>query len=285
VTIEQDGDAYLEYRVRWRAGDPRPGRHAARQSGAGGDFRAHRPFWQLPDARRIDVRRSICDPFGELVVRQMENRGSIAVMLAVDLSRSMQASPGRRKFAAVATLARAASRSALRAGDAFGFVGFDEAPREAFCATASRSRGAAAEMVERLAELAPSGRSAAGIMQVAGMLPERRCLVLLVSDFLMPLQQVETALQSLARHDVAPVILQDPDEDTPPKLGLLRLQDAETGRTRLLLMRPALRRRWRDARVARQAALQAIFSRFSRPPFSVRGNLDVAALGEHLLAG
>jgi uncharacterized protein (DUF58 family) len=285
MMIEHDDDAYLDYRVRWRAGDPRPGRHAARQSGAGGDFRAHRPFWQLPDARRIDVRRSICDPFGELVVRQMENRGSIVVMLAVDLSCSMRNNPGAEKFVAVARLARAASRSALRAGDAFGFVGFDEAPREAFCAAPSRSRGAAAQMVERLAELEPSGISAAGITQVAGMLPERRCLVLLASDFLMPLQQLEAALQSLARHDVAPVILQDPGEESPPRLGLLRLQDAETGRTRLLLMRPALRRKWRDARAARQAALEAMFSRFARPAFSVRGRLDVAALGEHLLAG
>lgn len=274
---------WLSYRVRWRAGDVRPGRHAARQSGLGGNFRAYRPFWQLPDARRIDVRRTIADPFGETMVRQMENRSSIAVVIAGDVSRSMQAGENASCLHALATLAQAASRSALRSGDAFGFVGFDEQIRPDLHAAPSRARGAASAVVDRLRALQPTGRGASGLAQLASALPDRRSLVILASDFLMPPDLLETALPLLARHDLAPVVLHDAREDAEPPDGILRLRDAETGGTRLVFMRPALRKRWREARMARRAALDRLFLRYCRPAFHVTGALDVAALGEHLL--
>ena len=279
----EDEIPYLNYRVRWRAGDVRPGRHSARHSGAGGDFRTHLPFWQLPDARRIDVRRSIVDPFENLVVRQMENRSAIGVVLAADLSHSMQPDASGSKMRALADLAQSASRSALRAGDAFGFVGFADDIRAHFAP--SRSRGRAAELVSHLRGSNPDGRNASAILQLAESLPERRCLVLLVSDFLMPLPMLDEALGRLARHDVASVVLHDTREAEPPRAGLLRVRDAETGRARLLLMRPKLRRRWDTMRTERRAELDRIFLRHGRPAYHAEGRLDVAALGEHLLSG
>ncbi len=280
---DEDGIPYLNYRVRWRAGDVRPGRHPARHSGAGGDFRTHLPFWQLPDARRIDVRRSIVDPFENLVVRQMENRSAISVVLAADLSHSMQAAPCGSKMGALADLAQSASRSALRAGDAFGFAGFAETVDLHFAP--SRSRGRAAQLVASLRDMQPGGRDASGILALAESLPERRCLVLLISDFLIPLPVIDEALGRLARHDVAPVVLHDAREADPPRSGLLRIRDAESGRARLLLMRPALRRRWDAMRTEHRASLDRIFLRHGRPAFHATGRLDVAALGEHLLSG
>ncbi len=276
---------YLDYAVRWPSGQNAPGRHAARVSGTGGNFRAFRPFRDLPDARRIDVRRSLLDPFEELVVRQTEQRSTIPVMIAADLSRSMQASSEGTSLQAVSQLARAAARSAHKAGDSFGFIGFDATPREDFYLPCRRGRGAAAHLLERLQGLEPSGRSADGIAALAPFLPRPRSLLILVSDFLMALPLLEAALAALAGHDVAPVVLHEPREHAVPGSGLMRLRDSETGRTRLLLMRPTLRRRWLAARADRRAALDAMFLRHCRAAFHSEGALDVARLGEHLRMG
>lgn len=269
---------YLDYSVRWRTGEQRPGKHAARQAGTGGNFRAYRQFWQLPDARNIDVRRSIVDPAGEVIVRQMEQRSSIAVVLAADVSRSMMGAP----IASVATVAEAAARSAARAGDSFGVFAFDEAVRDDIRLSPSRARGGAASVPERLRQFRPAGKSAAGIGDLAALLPSRRCLLLLASDFLMPLYQLDAALTSMSRHDVAPIILCTQSNQNLPRAGLLRLRDVETGASRLMLMRPSLHRRWREAVDTRERDLQAVFERHGRSPFHAHGAIDVAQLSQHL---
>ena len=269
---------YLDYAVRWPSGQSLPGRHASRGAGTGGNFRAFRAFRDVPDSRRIDVRRSMLDPFEELVVRQTEQRSFISVIVAADLSRSMQAS----NMGAVSLLAEAASRSAHKAGDRFGFIGFDTVPREQFMLPCRRGRGGAAELLERLQMLRPQGTSAAGIADLAPLLPRQRSLVVLVSDFLMPHALLEQALASLFRHDVAPVVLHEAREYDVPSAGLMRLRDAESGRTRLLLMRPALRRRWHAARAAWRKNLDAVFAQHCRPAFHAEGPLDLARLSAHL---
>jgi uncharacterized protein (DUF58 family) len=275
---------FLDYAVRWRGGQALPGRHTSRVSGAGGHFRAYRPFWQVPDARKIDVRRSIMDPFDQVMVRQTDDRISISVIIAADVSRSMQARAGSRNLNDVARLADAAARSAHRAGDAFGLIGFDARPRSDLYLRPSRSRGAAAGAVAALRALQPDGTSAAGIESLSALLPSRRSLVILASDFLFHLETLERALAALARHDVAPIVFHEKREQEIPHSGLLRLQDSETGEKRLLLMRPALARRWQAARTRWRTEIEAIFRRHCRPAFHVTDRLDLARLGEHLLA-
>jgi uncharacterized protein (DUF58 family) len=276
---------YLDYAVCWRPGQGMSGRHSSRLAGAGGHFRACRPFWQVPDARRIDVRRSIMDPFGETMVRQSDERVSIAVVVAADISRSMQAGASSRNLASIADLAEAVARSAHRAGDMFGLLLFDSTVREDVSLVAGRSRGAAIAAVDRLRGLTATGFNANGILDLDASLPSRRCLVLLASDFLLPLETLKQALERLARHDVAPVVFHDPREAALPESGLMRVADSETGRRRLLLLRPSLIRSWKARKQAHDARLDRLFASYCRQPFHVHGALDIARLGEHLLAG
>jgi uncharacterized protein (DUF58 family) len=276
---------YLEYRMRGRAGDARPGKHAARHRGYGGDFRAHLPFWQLPDAARIDVRRSIMDPGGNLLVRQMEQRSAIDVVVAVDVSRSMAARRGINTLAEMALLASAAARAALRAGDAFGLLAFDDTLRSDLCLAPSRTRSACRMAIDALSRVTTSGRSAQGLMDLAAYTPSRRCLLILVSDFLMPLTAINQSLTLLAAHDVAPIVLNGAGMDGVPYAGLLRMRDAETNVTRLLLMRPALHRRWHEAETQRRAQLNRLFGAHCRAPLHVSGPIDILRVSQHLLQG
>lgn len=285
MSMLDETTAYLDYAVRWRAGQALPGRHTSRTSGAGGHFRAYRPFWQVPDARKIDVRRSIVDPFDDIMVRQTDDRTSIPIVIAADVSRSMQATADGASIKSVARLAEAAARSAHRAGDAFGLICFDTELRDDLYLPAGRNRSATADSLAKLRALQPVGCGASAITRLASRLPSRRTLVVLASDFLFPLAMLEQALADLAMHDVAPVVFHEPRETRQPRWGLMRLSDAETGESRLLCMRPALARRWQAARAEWREALDATFLRHGRPGFHVPDKLDLARLGEHLLAG
>jgi uncharacterized protein (DUF58 family) len=276
---------YVDYAVRWRPGQTMAGRHSSRMAGPGGHFRGCRPFWQAPDARKIDVRRSAMDPFGETMVRQTDDRVSIAVVVAADISRSMRASPSSPPLLAVADLAEAVARSAHRGGDRFGLLLFDRVVREDVSLAPGRSRGAAYSAIGTLRGLTPTGRQANGILGLAGALPAQRCLVLLASDFLLPLALLEQALARLATHDVAPIVFHDHREAGLPQNGLMRIEDAETGQRRLLLLRPSLVRSWQARKLAHDARLDQLFGRYCRSAFHVHGALDLARLGEHLLAG
>jgi len=283
MSAAEEDALYLDYAVRWRPGHALPGRHTSRLSGAGGHFRAYRPFWQVPDARQIDVRRSIMNPFDQIMVRQTDDRTSISVVIAADVSRSMQPTQASENLRTVARIAQAAARSAHRAGDAFGLIGFDTAPRADLYLPPSRSRGATAAALKSLRVLHPDGKTAAGITNLAAFLPSRRCLVILASDFLFTPELLERALKTLAPHDVAPIVFHESREREIPGSGLMRLQDSETGEKRLYLMRPALARRWQTARAHWRTNLENIFLRHCRPAFHVEGKLDLARLGEHLL--
>ncbi|MFG5407037.1 hypothetical protein ABXN37_01885 [Piscinibacter sakaiensis] len=102
-----------------------------------------------------------------------------------------------------------------------------------------------------------SGRDALGLLEAAAVLG-RRGLVFLVSDFHLPLAQVERLLDGLAVHELVPVLLWEPDEfDLGPRAGLARLRDPETGERRLVWWRPALRARWHVSPAVASAAAPA----------------------------
>jgi uncharacterized protein (DUF58 family) len=284
MSAAEEDALYLDYAVRWRPGHALPGRHTSRLSGAGGHFRAYRPFWQVPDARQIDVRRSIMNPFDQIMVRQTDDRTSISVVIAADVSRSMQPTQASENLRTVAHIAQAAARSAHRANDAFGLIAFDTAPRPDLYLPPSRSRGATAAALTALRAVHPDGKTAAGITKISDLLPSRRCLVILASDFLFPPHILEQALQKLAPHDIAPIVFHEQREQKIPRSGLMRLQDSETGEKRFCFMRPALAHRWQTARAHWRTNLENMFLRHGRPPFHVEGKLDLASLGEHLLA-
>ena len=276
--------AYLDYCIRGRAGAARPGKHAARDAGQGGDFRAYRPFWQLPDAQRIDVRRSITDPAGDVLVRQVQQRSSLTLIIAADVSRSMAPTPARSGLAATARLIEAAARSAARAGDAFGLLAFDKHIREDLCLPPTRRRMAGQHAAAALRAHTPTGSGTAGLLHLPARLPAGRSLVLLVSDFLIHPATLHATLAGLTRHDVVPVVLTAEAEGQLPPFGLVRTADAEPGRTRFLLMRPALHRRHQAHLAAHHAALAALFTRHGLRPFHASGRLDLAALSQHLCA-
>lgn len=274
----------LPYRLRWRPQGVLPGAHPGHGEGTEGEFRRHVPLLRHPDPRRLDLRASLCDPHGALHVRQFAPRRAVPVAALVDLSGSMRF--GDAVAGGVADLCALLALSAARSGDSFALFGCDGQVREEASLPFARRRGIETEVRRRLAGARPSGMTATGLIEAAGRLPQRRAFVFLLSDFLMPMAEIERLLDALWRHDVVPVLVgADAPEDALPSWGLVELADLETGVARLVVMRPALRARWRRQARERRQALQRIFAERGLRPFELRGALDVDALAERLREG
>jgi uncharacterized protein (DUF58 family) len=225
-----------------------------------------------PDARRIDLRASLKDPFGRWIVRTFRQRSSINLYIIADLSASMGVTGTRRKLDVVADLTEAAAYSAHRTGDAFGFIGADERLREELYLPPTRAPGSGAVLSAKLRRLRPVGRSAAALARAAALLPRRRCLVLLASDFHLPHSLLEAVLDALAAHQVVPVVLWDPVEFAPSaRFGISTVCDPESGRHRTLLVRPALRKKLAAAFGERAEVLGRLFAHRGTRPLFITG--------------
>ncbi|WP_119155450.1 DUF58 domain-containing protein [Caldimonas tepidiphila] len=94
----------------------------------------------------------------------------------------------------------------------------------------------------------------------AGALLRRRSMVFLVSDFLCAPGWSASLGQLALRHDVLAVRLFDPLERELPDLGVLMMQDAETGEQLLVdTHSPGFRRRFAEAAQRHEAQLRIAF--------------------------
>ncbi|WP_038225106.1 DUF58 domain-containing protein [Xanthobacter sp. 126] len=270
------GGNVVPYRLKWRPRGVRPGAHPGQGDGGDGTFRTLVPLVARPDPRRIDLRASLRDPFEGVHVRTFAPRRATTVAVLTDLSGSMGFDG---TGAEVARLAATLAASAAATGDEFTLIGAGGDLREGAFIPATRRRGLGAQVAAAISDATPSGTSTRGLATVAERLPRRRCLVFLVSDFLMPEADLDLTLDALWRHDVVPVLVRDSrTEGDVPAWGLMEVADAETGGRRLVFMRPGLRARWQATARARIAALEARFVTRGYAPFHLVNRFDADAL-------
>ena len=275
----------LHYRIAGKATGLFPGAHRSRNGDGGFEFRGHAPLHDAPDARRLDLHASLRDPFGGWFVRLASERRSIPVVLVADLSASMGFEGSVRKLDVLADLTASLAWSAARTGDSFGFIGCDERIRGELLLPQTRRRGAGIELARALHVWRPSGRSAQALHEAHRLLPRRRALVFLVSDFHLPLADVTRLLVSLSAHDVVPVVLWQPVEFAlSAGHALAQAHEPESGERRFLWWRPALRERWQAAYADRRAALLQIFRARRLAPLFIEGAFDADAVTRHFLA-
>lgn len=274
----------VPYRLDWRASGVRIGAHRGKVEGSGGLFRDFDLLVRSQDPRRIDLRMSLRDPFENLYVKRFEQKISITVYALVDLSASMRFEGSVDKMQVIADLSGALAASSRRIGDSFGLIGCDEAIIPEFFLPATRSRGGEADMVADLRTYIPTGHGAEGLLEGASYLAGRRKLVFVVSDFYLPFDLIEHVFEALSEHDVIPIVLRDPREVRDlPRYGLVSLTDLETGRRRLMAMRPSLRAAWQREEAERAKALRALAMRYGRPPFQILGAVDWDRFGAYLM--
>jgi uncharacterized protein (DUF58 family) len=261
--------------------------------GRGMEFDEVRPYVPGDDIRAIDW--NVTARTGEPHVKRFVEERELTVMLLVDVSASQDFGSGRRsKLEAATELSALLAMSAVENGDKVGLLLFHGGPdlyipprkggkhalrvvREVL----ARGQGAAEGVGERSTwrELTQTVRkwfmkmrrtaetatgttatrrstSISAALEFCRQVLPRRAVLFLISDFLD-----EGFLQVLRhanrKHDVVAALITDPREQTMPPTGLVTLEDAESGKTRLVDTRStAFRKELAEVSAKRQDSLK-----------------------------
>ena len=214
----------IEIVARWIVDGFLAGLHRSPRKGFSVEFADFRPYMPGDDLRYIDWK--IAARSDRWVVKQYEEETNLRATIVLDVSRSMAwsgsslhgvrpaAAPDLlTKLAYAEQLAAALTLLLLRQRDAVGLVRFDERVRSAIPprARSGQWRRIIAALDEPGSGLASSAPDA---LSQAARLINRRGMVVLISDLLMDLPEVDRAVRGLraAGHDVTVLHIMDPAE-------------------------------------------------------------------------
>ena len=222
----------LQLRARRAVEDLLGGEYHSVFKGMGMVFEEVREYQPGDDVRAIDwnVTARMGHPF---IKRYVEER-ELTVLLLIDWSGSHQFGTGRQlKREVAAELAAVLAFSAVSNNDKVGLIGFTDQV-ERFLPPRKGTRHVLRLIRDVLYfQPARSGTSLREGLNFLNRIQHRRAIVFLLSDFLD--QGFEQLLKRTGRrHDLIAVHLGDPREEELPPVGLVELEDAETGRRVLL---------------------------------------------------
>lgn len=265
----------FEYVVPWKSASIQLGSHRGTQRGLGFEYRGNVNLVDYPDARRMDIRQTIRDPFEQVQVRQFNQESTTPVYVLSDLSSSMQFKGKRRKLDKAMEIATAVANAAYQAGDLFSLIGYNDEVIEDFTLPLSRDLHQSKSVIEYLQHYQTMRVGTEGLSEAPNYLSQDRSLIFWVSDFHMPLTVIEKAMAAMSAHKVIPVILWDDQEyKSLPKLGFSTMIDPETGLNRTIFFRKELKEKFVTQFEQRKQALDTLFLKYESPALFVDGDYD-----------
>jgi uncharacterized protein (DUF58 family) len=230
--------------------------------GHGVDLADLREYQFHDDVRHIDwnVTARLTVPH----VRQFTEERDLTAWFLLDLSPSIDFGSLRRKRQLSEQFVAVMASVVLRHGNRAGAVLYANALDTVLPAKSGRAQ--VLHLMQRMR--ARPTASAQGVTRLADLIErarpsiKRRCSVFVVSDFISE-EGWEAPLARLAqRHDVIAVRLYDPLEMTLPELGMVLMQDAETGEQIFVdTGAHGFRERFEAAAARREAALRDSLAR------------------------
>lgn len=244
--------------------------------GSGIDFADLREYTHEDDVRHIDwnVTARLDEPY----VRQYTEDRELTAWLVLDLSASMRFGGAERgKDSVLTELAVCLARLFTQGGNRIGAVLYDNGLQRIVPARTGRTHVLRlAHEIGKATEAASSRRDKSGgaatdvgaMLRLADSQARRRGLIFVVSDFLSgesggDTANWEDALSRLThRHEVVAIRVVDPMELDLPDLGLVLVEDAETGEQVLVdTSDPMFQQRLREEVDVREGAVAAAMRR------------------------
>ena len=219
----------IEITARHLVTDSLAGEYHSVFKGMGMEFDEMRPYSPGDDVRRIDwnVTARMNTPY----VRKYQEERELTVFLAVDASGSSDfGTTGQFKLELAAELAAVLSFAATTNNDKVGLLIFTDKPE--LIVPPRKGKRHVLRMVRDLLVFTPEGRgtSIESALDTINRVVKRRSITFLISDFLVEPESLRRPLAATnRRHDVIALDLHDPMEHQIPDVGLMALEDAETG--------------------------------------------------------
>lgn len=238
--------------------------------GSGISFSEVRQYQPGDDIRLIDwnVSARMNDAYIKLFTEERE----MTVLLLVDMSASGRfGSAGQEKRELAAEIAAVLAFSAIRNNDRVGLVVFTD--RVEKFVPPKKGKKHVLRVVSEILSFQPQHRGtriAAGL-EFLGHVARRRAVAFVISDFLAPVESYDRALRITSRrHDIIPVSVTDRLEEALPSVGLVEMEDPETGELVVFdTSGPEARAAEREAKKAADAR-QALFRRLDMDAIAVR---------------
>ena len=220
---------HIEIRTRRLVNDSFAGEYHSVFKGRGMEFDEVRPYNPGDEVRTIDW--NVTARTGHPYVKRYVEERELTVMLMVDASGSGDfGSEGRFKRELAAELASVLSFSATTNKDKVGLMIFTD--KVELYIPPRKGRKHVLRLIRELLAFEPQGHGT-NIRQALDSINQilkRRSIVFLVSDFLADPDSYRRPLYMTNRkHDVIAVDLNDPLESSIANVGLLALEDAESG--------------------------------------------------------
>ena len=265
----------FSYNIPWKSNSVHYGDHRGSQRGLGFEYRGNVPLVDYPDARRMDLRQTLRDPFEQVQVKVFNQDNTTPVFAVCDASSSMQFKGRERKLEKAQAICASIAVSAAEAGDIFSIIAYDNQVIEDLTLPLSHYVHQALEVIAQLESRHTLGMTADGILQVPQFLSQNKGLVFWISDFHMPVALIEQALNMMSQHQVVPVVLWDAMEYRRiPKFGFGTLIDPETGLDRTVFFRAQLRAQFIAAFEERRQMLEDLFLKFESQPLFIEEDFN-----------
>jgi uncharacterized protein (DUF58 family) len=246
--------------------------------GTGIDFTDLRTYTPEDDVRHIDwnVTARLDEPY----VRQYTEDRDLTAWLVLDMSASMRFGRARQPKDSVLTeLATCLGRLFTHGGNKVGAILYDNGTQRVVPPRTGRTHVLylAHELTRQPASGDGRTTDLAAMLHLAAATARRRALVFVISDFLGDTDW-EPALTRLAqRHEVVTIRVVDPAEFNLPDLGLVLVEDAETGEQLLAdTGDPLFQERFRAEVRAREVALASAMRRAGVLAHRVSTHQDLA---------
>ncbi|MDD4098432.1 MAG: DUF58 domain-containing protein [Lentisphaeria bacterium] len=218
---------YIQIYTSRKVNDVLAGEYQSAFKGAGMEFDEVREYQPGDEVRSIDW--NVTARQGHPYVKRFHEERELTVMFLVDLSASGQfGTAGQLKNDLAAELCALLSFSAVKSNDKVGLILFTDRI-ERFIPPA-KGVSHALRIIREVLGFTPSGARTdiPGALDFLGRVIRKRCVVFLVSDFQG--EDYQRPMRVLSRrHDLIAVSVSDPRELHLPDVGLLELEDAETG--------------------------------------------------------
>jgi uncharacterized protein (DUF58 family) len=251
----------IELRTRHLVNTVFSGEYHSVFKGRGMEFAEVREYLSGDDVRTIEW--NVTARMGRPFVKVFDEERELTVMLVVDASASGDfGTTGRMKGEIGVEMCALLAFSAIQNNDRVGLIIFtDEVER---FISPKKGKKHVLRVIRELYYFQPKGRGTniAGALDYLNRVTTRRSVVFLVSDFFA--SGYEAALKvANRRHDLVAVTVSDPREAELPDVGIIEMEDAETGEEVLIDTSDVRARRTfmnasEEARSARRRLFQSV---------------------------
>lgn len=204
------------------------GQYHSAFKGRGMAFSEVREYQFGDDVRDIDW--NVTARFHRPYVKVFEEERELTVMLVIDVSGSLDFGTTQRTKRELSTeIAAVLAFSAIQNNDKIGVIFFSDRIEKYI--PPKKGRKHILHIIHEMLNFQPESRKTDinGAIEYLTKVMKRKCIAFVISDFYTRKNFLREIQIANSKHDIVAIQLYDPRAKTLPDIGLMKVQDAETG--------------------------------------------------------